>query len=686
MCGRFTRNDTWAQIRAVPSTSVKKALGCLALLLVSATASAVEKPDWAFPVTDKVQPSQVDLDKVRTARASTLRLTRRQIDDMYNVPDWFPGMYPSMPKIVRFGNKDTGVRACGSCHLPTGTGHDESAYMAGLPVDYFVRQMADWKSGDRKYGGTMMAMAKVITDAEIKEAAEYFASLKQRSWIRVVEADSVPRSYVGPGNKRLVHPDGGTEPIANRIIEVPEDEETVLKRDPRIGFVAYVPTGSIARGKELAETGDGKTVPCQSCHGPTLRGLGDVPAIAGQHPNYIVRQLWNMQNGDRIGNSATLMKQVVEKLSVDDMLALAAYSASLKPLGASPHDDLGAAFVRSDDAAVLAIIRPLADEGDSIAQATLGDMYGNGFGVPQDYAEAFKWYRRAADQGFASAYRAVGLMYMRGWGVPQDYAEAEKWTRRAVEQGNALAQFDLGNMYFFGWGMPKDYAEALKWYRLSADQGNAFAQSNLGAMYSSAWGVARDYAEAVKWTRQAADQGYATAQNHLGHMYANGWGVPQDHPEAVKWYRLSADQGNATAQSNLGLMYANGRGVSRNYAEALKWYRLAADQGNAVAKNELGVMYANGWGVPQNHAEAAKWYRPAADQDNAVAQYNLGFVYGKGQGVPRDYVRAYMWSTLAAAQGRQDAVKNRETVARSMTRAQIAEAQKLAREWKPKQP
>ena len=310
---------------------MKRAFCVLILLLNPVAANAADKPDWAFPVTDKVQPSTINANKIHTAPGSPLRLTRAQVDDMFNAPNWFPDLYPPMPKIVQFGNKDTQVRACGSCHLPTGTGHDESAYMAGLPINYFVRQMADWKSGDRKFGGTMVAMAKVITDAEIKEAADYFVSLKPRSWIRVVETDTAPRSYVGPGNKRLVHPDGGTEPIANRIIEVPEDEEIVLNRDPRSGFVAYVPSGSVAKGKELATTGGGRTVACGICHGPTLHGLGDVPAIAGRHPNYIVRQLWNMQNGDRVGNSAALMKQVVEKLSVDDMLALAAYSASLAP-------------------------------------------------------------------------------------------------------------------------------------------------------------------------------------------------------------------------------------------------------------------------------------------------------------------------------------------------------------------
>jgi cytochrome c553 len=313
---------------------MRKLIGVLALTAAPALAAAAEKPDWAFPVTEKVQPPpRFEAGMVRPAPpGSTLSITRAKADDMYDIPNWYPNMYPPMPKIVQYGNKDTQVRACGSCHLPTGTGHDESAYMAGLPASYFIRQMADWKSGDRKYSATMVAMAKVITDSEIREAADYFASLKPQPWIRVVETDTVPRSYIGPGNKRLIHPDGGTEPLGNHIIEVPEDEEVVVYRDPTSGFVAYVPRGSIAKGKELALTGNGgKTIACGICHGRTLRGLGEVPAIAGRHPNYIVRQLWNMQNGERVGTSAALMQQVVEKLSNDDMLAIAAYVASLTP-------------------------------------------------------------------------------------------------------------------------------------------------------------------------------------------------------------------------------------------------------------------------------------------------------------------------------------------------------------------
>ena len=319
-------------MRTMGRTIGPTVLGLCALMLGTGLASAADKPEWAFPTTEKVQPpSKDDPNRLRTAAGSTLAITRAQVDDMFNVPNWFPDMYPAMPKIVQFGNKETNVRGCGSCHLPTGTGHDESAYVAGLPAAYFIRQMTDYKSGDRKGSATMVNMAKTITDEEIRVAADYFASLEPRPWIRVVEADVVPKSYVAQGNKRLLHPDGGTEPIANRIIEVPEDEEIVLSRDPRKGFIAYVPTGSIAKGAALAAGGGGKTIACTICHGPELKGLGEVPGIAGRHPNYIVRQLWSVQNGERIGNSAALMKAVVDKLDADDMLAIAAYSASLAP-------------------------------------------------------------------------------------------------------------------------------------------------------------------------------------------------------------------------------------------------------------------------------------------------------------------------------------------------------------------
>ncbi len=307
------------------------AAAVLPAAVLPSAALAAERPDWAFPVTDKVQPPVKDDGQPKHAPGSDKSYTRKQIDDLFNPPDWYPDMHPPMPQVVAHGNGTT-VRACAACHLPTGTGHDESAYVAALPAPYFIRQMADYKSGKRTGSGSMTAIAKAITDDEVRAAADYFAALKPRPWIHVVETDMVPKTYVGPGNKRLRLPGGGEEPIGQRIIEIPEDEEVVLNRDPRLGFVAYVPRGSIAKGHALVTSGgDGKTVPCAICHGPSLTGLAEVPPIAGRQANYVVRQLIMFQDGSRAGAWAPLMAQAVANLAVDDMLAIAAYTASLKP-------------------------------------------------------------------------------------------------------------------------------------------------------------------------------------------------------------------------------------------------------------------------------------------------------------------------------------------------------------------
>ncbi len=148
--------------------------------------------------------------------------------------------------------------------------------------------------------------------------------------------------------------------------------------------------------------------------------------------------------------------------------------------------------------------------------------------------------------------------------------------------------------------------------------------------------------------------------------------------------REAADMGISRAQYNLGVTYSEGLVVTQDYAEAVRWFHKAADQGYAAAQHILGTMYYFGKGVPQTYAEAMKWYLMAADQDDAIAQKNLGNMYLKGLGVPQDFVQAHMWYNLAAAQGQKDTGDLRDSLAEQMTPAQIAEAQKLAREWKPK--
>jgi TPR repeat protein len=164
-----------------------------------------------------------------------------------------------------------------------------------------------------------------------------------------------------------------------------------------------------------------------------------------------------------------------------------------------------------------------------------------------------------------------------------------------------------------------------------------------------------------------------------------------DYETAYRLIKPLAEQGLPEAQFNLGLMHDNGQGVPQNYSEAVKWYRKAAEQGNAKGQYSLGMMYNKGQGVPQDHAEAVKWYRKAAEQGNAKGQYNLGMMYYRGRGVPKDYVLAHMWLSLTTSQSpalkkakREWAEIFRDIAASKMTPAQIAEAQKLAREWKPK--
>lgn len=157
----------------------------------------------------------------------------------------------------------------------------------------------------------------------------------------------------------------------------------------------------------------------------------------------------------------------------------------------------------------------------------------------------------------------------------------------------------------------------------------------------------------------------------------------------MSWCRKAAEQGNADAQAHLGYMYEHGLGVPQDYAQALSWYRKAVEQGNADAQFNLGLMYTNGEGVPQDYVQAVSWYRKAAEQGKVYAQAHLGLMYAHGLGVPQDYVQAHMWINLAASrqtdpEGRSAMVKARDDLAAKMTREQIARAQQLARDWKPK--
>ena len=293
-------------------------------------------PAWAYPWVPDFNPPPAD-DVPQRLAGSTANYSSKQARDLFFAPDWHPADHAPMPEVVKAGRKPD-VRACGSCHRAEGTGGPENAGLAGLSVAYFVQQMADFKSGARKFAGPqrsgplfMAAAAKAMTDAEVQAAAEYFASLKPKKIIKVVESEIVPKSYIA----RLFFvklAEGGTEPLGRRIIEMPDDADQFELRDTRSQFTAYVPIGSIAKGEALAKTGgSGTTIPCAICHGPDLKGIGPIPGIAGRSPSYMVRQLYDFQQGVRAGPASALMKPTVEKLSQEHMISLAAYVASLEP-------------------------------------------------------------------------------------------------------------------------------------------------------------------------------------------------------------------------------------------------------------------------------------------------------------------------------------------------------------------
>ncbi|HXD20772.1 MAG TPA: c-type cytochrome, partial [Vicinamibacterales bacterium] len=184
------------------------------------------------------------------------------------------------------------------------------------------------------------------TEDEIKAAAEYFGSMKWTPWIKVVETSTVPKTRIA-GGMYLTLEGNEKEPLGQRIIETPVDAEgTEVLRNPRSGFIAYVPPGSVKKGEALVTTGgNGRTVACTTCHGADLRGFGPVPGIAGRSPSYLARQMYDIQAGARHGEWAELMKPVVAKLTNEDFVNIAAYVSS-RPMPPAPGSRLQTAANR----------------------------------------------------------------------------------------------------------------------------------------------------------------------------------------------------------------------------------------------------------------------------------------------------------------------------------------------------
>lgn len=312
-------------------------MACAFALIAGGARAGDVPPPWAFAANPPgLAAAVVDDGSPKHVANSAVGLTLAQVKDAFNIPDWHPDDHPTAPDIVAHGRKPA-VMGCGYCHLPNGQGRPENAALAGLPAAYIIEQVTAFK-GDERIGSVpdlvphklMVGIAKAATDDEVKDAAAYFASLEFKPWIRVVEVATVPKTHVA-GYMLVADADGTQEPIGRRIVEMPEDLAATELRDSGSGFVAYVPPGSIKQGEALVRTGAGKTTPCGICHGADLKGLGPVPPLAGRSPSYIVRQLYDIQHGARAGSWTPLMQGVVRDLEPDDVIAIAAYTASRRP-------------------------------------------------------------------------------------------------------------------------------------------------------------------------------------------------------------------------------------------------------------------------------------------------------------------------------------------------------------------
>jgi cytochrome c553 len=289
-----------------------------------------------------------DRDAIHHVAGSSQALAIKQIDDNAAPGDWFPEDHPKMPEIVAHGQKAAdqkpAVNACGFCHYPNGKGRPNNAGPAGLPANYILQQLEDFRSGartswDKRKRNTqqMIDIAKGVTPENAEAAAQYFSSMKWTPYIKVVEADMVPKNYYAGGggglNLPLEGPMAGMEPLGMRIVETPEDvEQTEPLRNPRSGFIAYVPVGALKKGENLVlRGGNGKTLACAACHGEGLKGNDKFPSLAGRSPSYLARQLYDFQKFTRVGPGSQLMQPIVKNLNEEDILDITAYIGSLKP-------------------------------------------------------------------------------------------------------------------------------------------------------------------------------------------------------------------------------------------------------------------------------------------------------------------------------------------------------------------
>jgi cytochrome c553 len=299
-----------------------------------------EVPAWAFPINPPEPAAPAPFDRVKPLYMANSKVayTEAQLNDLFAAPDWHPDSHAPMPEVVAHGNPPD-VYACAYCHTPTGQGRPENASLAGLPAQYIIQQSADFKNGARRSAWSdsyrpSARMIQVATHAsadEVAAAAQYFSMQHLGSRVKVLERSHVPKTHV-VGWVYVADGRGAEELLGERLLELAPDAQLHERRADDMRYIAYVPLGSIGRGRSIVRSGEGApTMACVTCHGENLQGIGLIPALAGRSPTYILRQLLAFKTGARAGATGQPMQAVVADLHIGNMIDIAAYAASLQP-------------------------------------------------------------------------------------------------------------------------------------------------------------------------------------------------------------------------------------------------------------------------------------------------------------------------------------------------------------------
>jgi cytochrome c553 len=298
--------------------TMRKLFGILTLALIPAVGYAADNGlDWAYPV--EPPPGSNNADAAPPGKPINQAL----------IATTYTGL-PRMPEVVAKGKP----LPCMQCHLANGGSHPESAAISGLTANYIIQQVHAFRDGERAdvRTGRMVQVAKIVSEKDLKEAAEYYAAIgpDRQKWLKTVVSNDVPKgpSPFGGGGFRYHAADGGTESLPQgKVVEMADNDDLVRARDQIDGgFVQYVRADDLALGEKVAAMGG-----CATCHGADYKGVGDVPRLAGQHTVYMIRQLKDIQTGARKDKNAALMKPIAATLSDREIVAVAAYLASKSP-------------------------------------------------------------------------------------------------------------------------------------------------------------------------------------------------------------------------------------------------------------------------------------------------------------------------------------------------------------------